>query len=620
MALAVTLLGTATFTTATGTKTVVATPAVGDLIVIVTGHSGNTSAATPTDDNSSGAYTRITSALAQAGVDTLGIHIRTALIGAAVSTTFTHAPGTSTGGGLAVFKVTGMQKTGASAARASAKQDNQAAGGTPTPVLAQAALTTNALIAAVLNATSPATLTPRASPAWTERTDVGYSTPTTGLEAMSINSGETGTSIAWGGTSASAFGSLVVELDANQSLTPGIYTDADTFFAPAVTSTRALTPSLVTDSPTFFAPTAAPGPAAVTPGLVTNGTSFHAPSVAAGAVSLSPGLVSDPDAFYAPAVGGTYPLSPALLVDAASFHAPAASATYPLTPGLLAGSQTFHAAAVTPGSVALTAALVTDPDAFYSPTVAAGAVDLRPPLVAASSSFHSATVGAGGAALAPGLLTSANTFHAASVSRGAVALTPALVAGAPTFHAAVVAPGPVGLIPGLVTNAASFNTATISAEGGDTALAPSLVANDNTFHPAAMSSAASLRPGLVTAADIFHAPSAASDNQLAPVVLVNVTTFQTASVAPGGVAVAPATVVNDNNFHGPTVAQTSDADLVAARFGNVTAFWPAYLRLVVGPYPLAGEAPVRPLTAIETYELAGEEITYPLASIGRTYP
>jgi hypothetical protein len=155
MALAVTLLGTATFTTASGTKTVVATPAVGDLIVIVTGHSGNTSAATPTDDNSSGAYTRITSALAQAGVDTLGIHIRTALIGAAVSTTFTHAPGTSTGGGLAVFKVTGMQKTGASAARASAKQDNQASGGTPTPVLAQAALTTNALIAAVTQRHQP---------------------------------------------------------------------------------------------------------------------------------------------------------------------------------------------------------------------------------------------------------------------------------------------------------------------------------------------------------------------------------------------------------------------------------------------------------------------------------
>jgi len=48
MAITVSLLGTPTFSTTSGTKTVTATPVVGDLVVIITAHSGNTSAAAPT--------------------------------------------------------------------------------------------------------------------------------------------------------------------------------------------------------------------------------------------------------------------------------------------------------------------------------------------------------------------------------------------------------------------------------------------------------------------------------------------------------------------------------------------------------------------------------------------
>lgn len=211
---AVTSLGSS-FTTTSGTKTVTATPAVGDLIVIVTAHTGNTSAAAPTDNNNGGTYSLINSAVKASSADTMRVWVRNAPIGSASSTVFTHAPGTSTGGGLVVLKVTGMTRCQRGAIRQSAIQSNQAAGGTPTPVLGSAALTGNALIGAVFNATSPATMTPRSSPAWTERNDSGYSTPTAGLETMSIDSGETGTSIAWGGTSASAFCSLVIELDAS---------------------------------------------------------------------------------------------------------------------------------------------------------------------------------------------------------------------------------------------------------------------------------------------------------------------------------------------------------------------------------------------------------------------
>jgi hypothetical protein len=210
----VTLLGTATFTTTSGTKTVTATPAVNDLIVIITAHTGNTSSASPTDNNSGGAgtYSLIDSAVKVTSADTMRVFIRDAFIQSATSTIFTHAPGASSGGGLAVFKVTGMSRTGTIADKQSAKQDNQASG-TPAPVFATNVLTANAVIGAVFNGANPATMTPRGTPSYTEAFDTGYNTPTTGLEAMYINSGETATTITWGSSSASAFCSIAIELD-----------------------------------------------------------------------------------------------------------------------------------------------------------------------------------------------------------------------------------------------------------------------------------------------------------------------------------------------------------------------------------------------------------------------
>jgi hypothetical protein len=59
---AVTLLGSL-FDTTSGTHTVTATPAVGDLIVIITAATGSTVQQPPTDDNSSGTYTQLQNAL-----------------------------------------------------------------------------------------------------------------------------------------------------------------------------------------------------------------------------------------------------------------------------------------------------------------------------------------------------------------------------------------------------------------------------------------------------------------------------------------------------------------------------------------------------------------------------
>lgn len=208
---AVTLLGTATFNTTSGTKTVTATPAVGDLIVIVTAHSGNTSTAAPTDNNSSGTYTLVNSAVKVTSADTMRVWVRDALITSATSTVFTHAPGTSTGGGLAVLKITGMSLTGASAIVRSAIQSNIASG-TPAPVLAATPSINNAIVTAVFNGTSPAGITARTN--YTRSVNLGYSTPTSGLAVAHDDAGETSATITWGSSSATAFCSIAVEINA----------------------------------------------------------------------------------------------------------------------------------------------------------------------------------------------------------------------------------------------------------------------------------------------------------------------------------------------------------------------------------------------------------------------
>src|SRR3990170_2072154 len=101
-----------TWTTTAGNKTVVATPAVNDLIVVVHGMSGwgAGDASTITDNNAGGGgtYSKAMIEGTSTGGGTAGmllISIRTALITSATSTTFTCTNTGDTGGGLTVLKV-----------------------------------------------------------------------------------------------------------------------------------------------------------------------------------------------------------------------------------------------------------------------------------------------------------------------------------------------------------------------------------------------------------------------------------------------------------------------------------------------------------------------------------
>lgn len=209
-----------TFNTNSGTKTVVLTPAAGDLPVIIVANTGQKGAPGISDNNTNGAsgnYSLIASVLKNTSADLMQIYIRNTLITNTTSTTFTMTPGTTTGGGLGVLMISSMARMGANAARASGASANQSAA-TPTVSFPQAALTGNLVLGAIFNATNAAGMT--APSGWSERHDVGYATPTTGFEIATDDSGETRLTIPWGNASASAYCAAIVELNATTPTMP----------------------------------------------------------------------------------------------------------------------------------------------------------------------------------------------------------------------------------------------------------------------------------------------------------------------------------------------------------------------------------------------------------------
>jgi hypothetical protein len=82
-------------------------------------------------------------------------------------------------------------------------------------VFGAAPFTTNSILGAVFNAANPATMTPPATGTWTEHDDVGYNTPATGMETVTLDSGFTSTTVTWGSSCASAFAAFAVEFDAS---------------------------------------------------------------------------------------------------------------------------------------------------------------------------------------------------------------------------------------------------------------------------------------------------------------------------------------------------------------------------------------------------------------------
>ena len=210
-------------------------PAVNDLLVVFVTSSGTTNVGSMTDSQGMG-FTLATSTPKNASADTMYMFVSNVLATTTNSMTVTFAltSGTATGAAIDVMRIAGMTRTGSSAIVQTMTKANQASGGTPAATFSSAAQTGNPTVGAVGNSTSPATLTPPSS--WTEQTDTGYSTPTTGQETISRNSGFTGTTITWGSTSASAFGVIIAELNTSAATAPTVSTDNAESFTPTSAS------------------------------------------------------------------------------------------------------------------------------------------------------------------------------------------------------------------------------------------------------------------------------------------------------------------------------------------------------------------------------------------------
>lgn len=215
----ITLMGSLLNTTS-GTHTVTATPAVGDLIVIIRTATGSTTSTAPTDNNSGGAgtYSLGKSVLRNTSADILEIWVRTALIASASSTVFTEAPGVTTGGGLQVFKVTNMTNVGAAAILQSASQANQAANAVPAPTFTNFPLATNPIFTAAANATGSGGFANFVGPVGHVNTALlGYATPTSTLRSTFAEGGVTAKAQTWTAQSPTVWGSIAIELDSSSS-------------------------------------------------------------------------------------------------------------------------------------------------------------------------------------------------------------------------------------------------------------------------------------------------------------------------------------------------------------------------------------------------------------------
>lgn len=214
----------ATWNTTAGNKTVVATPTLNDLIVVVHGMSGwasgDTSVVTDNNSDGLGTYTQIEANPLSTGGGTAGalwISVRNALIGSATSTTFTVTNSGDTGGGLTVLRVTGMVRVGANAVRQSMGESTQTEN-PPVLTFGGATLSINAIILAVFGEDNPAGVT--APTDFTEHTDTGWASPTSGIEVCSINSGKTASTYSWSGGALTDHNEVGVELDTTVPVVP----------------------------------------------------------------------------------------------------------------------------------------------------------------------------------------------------------------------------------------------------------------------------------------------------------------------------------------------------------------------------------------------------------------
>lgn len=214
-----------TWNTTAGNKTVTATPAIDDLIVVVHGMSGWVSGdnSTITDDNAdgNGTYTKYgtaTAPLSNGGgtACALWFSVRNQPTTSATSTIFTATNSGDTGGGLTVLRFSGMSRKGAQAVLQTIGESSSTES-PPTITFGSTTLTGNPVILACMGEDNPLAITPPTG--FTEANDTGWATPTTGVEVCWDDSGNTATLFSWSGGATTDHNEIGIELDTSAAPT-----------------------------------------------------------------------------------------------------------------------------------------------------------------------------------------------------------------------------------------------------------------------------------------------------------------------------------------------------------------------------------------------------------------
>lgn len=208
--MATTTLGVQTASTSGGVSVVSGsfTPALNDLLVVFVTATSVTVTPTMTDSQSLG-FDLVTAVQVYNATDEIAVFVARKLAAASSMTvTYDCTGGGSNGTVITAYRISGADNI---SRYRQVKTASGAAASTPTCVLGLAANTKNVLLGVAANEANPAALTPPTS--WTEDGDTGYATPTAGCETAHRDSGETLTTIAWGGTSGTAWGAAVIEVN-----------------------------------------------------------------------------------------------------------------------------------------------------------------------------------------------------------------------------------------------------------------------------------------------------------------------------------------------------------------------------------------------------------------------
>src|SRR6266403_1053703 len=253
-----------------------------------------------------------------------------------------------------------------------------------------------------------------------------------------------------------------------QTLTPSLFSDADSFYSPTASYSNTLSPSLFSDADTFYAPT-------VVPGLVT----------------LSPSLFSDTDSFYSPTASYSNTLAPSLFSDADSFYSPTFSETDTIAPSLVVDDDAFYVFTTT---MYLAPTIYMDADTFYSATLGA---NVAPPLLSDADSFYAPRIDQ---QLAASLLVDTDSIYATNFSRDTQLL------GATFIESDVFYPGTLTFThfctPGFVVDVDAFYAPSVVWSIGPSRL----IDADSIYVPSLSSGTATILPPRYVDNDVFFSP------------------------------------------------------------------------------------------------------------------